>query len=366
MPHPCGCSQGASAPHTARCSPALHGAICLLLPARPTAPSCLHIAACTLLPAPCPPACCPPHFVRCQVTREPTSPGILPGHRAPREPSTALRAMGGPASWVRGALQLAPAARGRACVRLRSGCRGAESSCRQRSTICAALALPAAAWICCASPCPPSSPGLAAPAAPAARARRSPASLLPALPPSPGVFQLLATVLSQKASAQESAVGDGPAKAQDIPAGGCRRPPGCREREQPWPCRGPAGDPGTCLFFYCHGPRRQKKNVWVKNDSLAFRLLPGLLLPRLVGTPRGAVGSGGDAQRRGRAEGWQRSLPGSFPSLAPRQPRRSPRRGLLRQRQRRPGRGELRAGTTPSRCPRCGGGTCREGRRMDT
>ncbi|NWR94888.1 CSKI1 protein, partial [Furnarius figulus] len=34
--------------------------------------------------------------------------------------------------------------------------------------------------------------------------------------------KLLATVLSQKASAQESAVGDGPAKAQDIPAGSSR------------------------------------------------------------------------------------------------------------------------------------------------
>ncbi|NXX20923.1 CSKI1 protein, partial [Podargus strigoides] len=34
--------------------------------------------------------------------------------------------------------------------------------------------------------------------------------------------KLLATVLSQKASAQECAVGDGPAKAQDIPAGACR------------------------------------------------------------------------------------------------------------------------------------------------
>ncbi|XP_031411645.1 caskin-1-like [Meleagris gallopavo] len=36
--------------------------------------------------------------------------------------------------------------------------------------------------------------------------------------------KLLATVLSQKASAQDAAVGDGPAKAQDIPAGACRRP----------------------------------------------------------------------------------------------------------------------------------------------
>ncbi|NXW42748.1 CSKI1 protein, partial [Nyctiprogne leucopyga] len=35
--------------------------------------------------------------------------------------------------------------------------------------------------------------------------------------------KLLATVLSQKASAQESAVGDGPAKAQDIPAAGSSR-----------------------------------------------------------------------------------------------------------------------------------------------
>ncbi|PKU29964.1 caskin-1 isoform x2 [Limosa lapponica baueri] len=34
--------------------------------------------------------------------------------------------------------------------------------------------------------------------------------------------KLLATVLSQKASAQETAVGDGPAKAQDIPAGSSR------------------------------------------------------------------------------------------------------------------------------------------------
>jgi len=63
------------------------------------------------------------------------------------------------------------------------------------------------------------------------------ASLPPALPPSRGVFQLLATVLSQKASAQDAAVGDGPAKAQDIPAGACCRP-GCWEQEEPWPRRG--------------------------------------------------------------------------------------------------------------------------------
>ncbi|XP_062470768.1 caskin-1 isoform X3 [Pezoporus occidentalis] len=45
--------------------------------------------------------------------------------------------------------------------------------------------------------------------------------------------KLLATVLSQKASAQECAVGDGPAKAQDIPAGAC-----CRSRSSPGPAAG--------------------------------------------------------------------------------------------------------------------------------
>lgn len=217
---------------------------------------------------------------------------------------------------------------GRRCVRLASGCCGTAGSRRLRSTICAAPALLAAAPIRRAPPCPPS-PGEAAaapaaPAAPATRTRRPPASLLLLSPPCRGVFQLLATVLSQKASAQETAVGDGPAKAQDIPAGACCRPPGCREQEEPWPCRGRAVDPGICLFFYCHGTRRQKKNVWVKNDSLAFRLLPGLLLPRLVGAPWEGGGVGGGVGGRG---GRQRSSPAPSLPRPPRQPHRSPSRG---------------------------------------
>ncbi|XP_068279612.1 caskin-1 [Nyctibius grandis] len=52
--------------------------------------------------------------------------------------------------------------------------------------------------------------------------------------------KLLATVLSQKASAQECAVGDGPAKAQDTAAGACRRPPERSVASSPYAPQPPA------------------------------------------------------------------------------------------------------------------------------
>lgn len=134
---------------------------------------------------------------------------------------------------------------GWAYARLDLGCGGAVGSCCRQSTICCSRG--SRSPRCHQNLLQPSLPTLAR--AGGTRSTRSihgtrdihdtgdihdirdirdthprpapPASLLPSLPPSRGVFQLLATVLSQKASAQESAVGDGPAKAQDIPAGAC-------------------------------------------------------------------------------------------------------------------------------------------------
>ncbi|XP_062444620.1 caskin-1 [Rhea pennata] len=83
--------------------------------------------------------------------------------------------------------------------------------------------------------------------------------------------KLLATVLSQKASAQETAVGDGPAKAQDVPAGAWRpaapRLAAAVALALPGACRGARDLP--FFFYYCHGTARKKKTRSSRTQSVA-------------------------------------------------------------------------------------------------
>ncbi|KAI6076614.1 Caskin-1-like protein [Aix galericulata] len=237
----------------------LHSACCTLHTVRYTlhiTPCSLRTACCAIAPCPLPSVHCPPQplptISHPDEPHEPTSPQQrLHDARAGRALSSACPHAPAPDP-VPTATTAPPCRRGghagsllRACVRLDSGCRGAAGSRRPRGTICAASAapaLPAAAQTRCTPPCSTRSARRAhPPSPPPPPGARSPHSCLLS-PPSRGVFQLLATVLSQKASAQDAAVGDGPAKAQDIPAGACRQPPGCWEQEEPWPRRGLAVD----------------------------------------------------------------------------------------------------------------------------
>lgn len=173
-------------------------------------------------------------------------------------------------------------------------------------TICAAsAALPSATQIRRAPPCSTAAPGAH-----------------PPVPRSPHC-----RLLSPLLSGCFSAAGNGP-----FPEGFCARC--CRGR---WAGQG-AGHPRRCVlparllvaggavappracrglsdlsffffFIIAAAPGAKEENVGVKNDSLAFRLLPGLLLPRLVGAPRG----GGEGGKGGAGGRWGESAPRPLP-----------------------------------------------------
>lgn len=131
------------------------------------------------------------------------------------------------------------------------------------------------------------------------------------LSPPPPVSQLLATVLSQKASVQESAVGDGPAKGLETPAGA-------------WPLRGRPPPPRPPELFLPPRQAAAAQGVLPAHHDPLPLLLPGLRLLRLVlreggwggcaqgeGAPRLAAfqpPSKAQSGFRG-VDGWQAGLP---------------------------------------------------------